>query len=53
MATGSAPALDPNIEPKNEITQSCESQPETFGQRFKNLLHKVFHGREEYLGWRQ
>lgn len=53
MATGTAPALDPNVGQKKEGTQSCESQPETFGQRFKNLLHKVFQGREEYLGWRQ
>jgi hypothetical protein len=53
MATGTAPALDPNVEAKGESTQSCESQPATFGQRFKNLLHKVFQGREEYLGWRQ
>jgi hypothetical protein len=53
MATGTAPALDPNIEPKGQTAQASNSQPETFGQRFKNLLHKVFQGREEYLGWRQ
>jgi len=53
MATGSAPALDPNIKPKTEATQSSESQPETFGQRFRNLLHKIFAGREEHLGWHQ
>jgi hypothetical protein len=53
MATGTAPALDPNVEAKREGTQACESQPATLGQRLKNLLHKVFHGREEYLGWRQ
>lgn len=53
MATGTAPALDPNLESKNQTAQASHSQPETLGQRFKNLLHKVFQGREEFLGWRQ
>ncbi len=53
MATGTAPGLDPNIEPKNQTTEAATSQPETFAQRFKNLLHKIFAGREEHLGWHQ
>jgi hypothetical protein len=53
MATGTAPALDPNLEKKTEATQTREGQALTFAQRFKNLLHKMFEGREEYLGWHQ
>jgi hypothetical protein len=53
MASGTAPALDPNLEKKTEASQDCATQPQTFAQRFKSLLHKVFEGREEYLGWHQ
>jgi hypothetical protein len=53
MATGPAPALDPNIEPKQQTPQASHAQPGTFAQRFKNLLHKIFAGREEHLGWHQ
>lgn len=53
MATGAAPALEPKVETKNETTQPCESQPATFKQRLKHLLHEIFEGREEYLGWHQ
>jgi hypothetical protein len=52
MATGTAPALDPNLEKKTEAARG-EAQPLTLAERFKNLLHKVFEGREEYLGWHQ
>ncbi|MGD0987618.1 MAG: hypothetical protein ABR874_07395 [Candidatus Sulfotelmatobacter sp.] len=53
MASGTAPALDPNLKPKDEASQSGESKPKTFGQRIKALLHEMFAGREEHLGWRQ
>jgi hypothetical protein len=53
MATGTAPTLDPNIKADTEEKQSSESKPATLGQRFKSLLHKIFEGREEHLGWRQ
>jgi len=52
MATGTAPALDPNLEPK-PTAEAGESQPETFKQRLLNLVHKIFAGREEHLGWHQ
>jgi hypothetical protein len=53
MATGTAPALDPNLDPAKQTAQTRESQPQTFKQRFINLMHKMFAGREEHLGWRQ
>ena len=53
MATGTAPALDPNVDPAKQASQARESQPETFKQRFIILMHKIFAGREEHLGWRQ
>jgi len=53
MATGTAPTLDPNLRADTEEKQSCESKPATLVQRFKSLLHKIFEGREEHLGWRQ
>jgi hypothetical protein len=54
MATGAAPALDPKVEAKTETAQPSEAlQPATFKQRIKHLLHEIFEGRDEYLGWRQ
>ncbi len=53
MATGAAPALEPKAETKVETTETCEAQPVTIKQRIKHLLHEIFHGREEYAGWRQ
>lgn len=53
MATGAAPALDPKVEEKNETTETQQAQPLTLKQRVVALLHEIFGGREEYLGWRQ
>jgi hypothetical protein len=53
MATGTAPALDPKLEAKPGTAESSDAPPATFGQKFKLLLHKIFEGREEYLGWHQ
>jgi hypothetical protein len=53
MATGTAPALDPKLETKSGTAQSSDAQPATFAQKFKLMLHKIFEGREEYLGWHQ
>jgi hypothetical protein len=51
MATGAAPALDPKVEEKNETTE--QAQPLSLKQRIVSLLHEIFGGRDEYLGWRQ
>ena len=52
MATGAAPALEPKVNAKTETTETTEGQPLTLKQRFTRLLHEIFKGREEYLGWR-
>jgi hypothetical protein len=53
MAAGAAPAPERKIEAKNEITETSAAQPATLKQRFVNLLHEIFQGREDHLGWRQ
>jgi hypothetical protein len=53
MATGTAPALDPKVETKNESTETQQAQPLSLKQRMGRLLTEIFQGREEYLGWRQ
>jgi hypothetical protein len=53
MATGAAPALEPKVDAKTETTESGKAQPLTLKQRFVHLLHEIFQGREEHLGWRQ
>jgi hypothetical protein len=54
MATGTAPALEPKAETKTETpAETCTAQPVTLKERVVGLLTKIFHGREEYLGWRQ
>lgn len=53
MATGAVTAREPKAESKTETTQATEAQPLTLKQRFVRLLHEIFHGREEHLGWHQ
>ena len=54
MATGAAPALDPEAGKKTETTtEPTEAQPATFKGRVVRMLTKIFAGREEYAGWRQ
>lgn len=53
MAAGAAPAPEKSIETKDEAKQVPPSQPQTLRQRIMHKLHQIFHGREEYLGWRQ
>jgi hypothetical protein len=54
MATGAAPALEPKAETKSEAsTETHTPHPETLKQRFIGLLHKIFAGREDHLGWHQ
>ncbi len=53
MATGAAPALDPKVEEKNEATETHQAQPLSLKQRIVGLLHEIFGGRDEFLGWRQ
>ncbi len=53
MAAGAAPAPERKIETKTEITEAGAAQPVTLKQRFVNLLHDIFQGRHDHLGWRQ
>jgi hypothetical protein len=53
MATGAAPAPEPRAETKTETTETSEAQPVTLRQRIVRVLHDIFQGREEHLGWRQ
>ena len=53
MATGAAPGLDPKFETKTEPTETQEAQPMTLKQRVTRLLHEIFEGHEEHLGWHQ
>ena len=53
MATGTVTARDPQAQTKTETAETSEAQPVTLKQRFVNLLHTIFHGREEHLGWHQ
>ena len=53
MATGAVTAREPEVDPKNAATETAEVKPLTLKQRFFNLLHEIFQGREEHLGWRQ
>jgi len=52
MATGAVTAREPNVDTKPETTETAPQQPLTLKQRFVRLLHEIFEGREEYLGWR-
>jgi hypothetical protein len=53
MAAGAAPAPERKTETKTEDTTTAAAQPVTLKQRFINLLHEIFQGREDHLGWRQ
>jgi hypothetical protein len=53
MASGAAPALEPKGNTKTETADGVPPQPMTLKQRIKRLLHEIFEGREEYLGWHQ
>jgi hypothetical protein len=54
MATGAAPAFEPKAETKTETpTETSTAQPVTLKERVVGVLTKIFHGRDEYLGWRQ
>ncbi|MGC1370741.1 MAG: hypothetical protein WA824_01265 [Candidatus Sulfotelmatobacter sp.] len=57
MAAGAAPApaktVETNTVETNNEAQASQSQPSTLKQRIVRKLHEIFHGREEYLGWRQ
>jgi hypothetical protein len=53
MASGAAPALEPKTDSQMETKETSSSQPSTLKQRIQHLLHYIFEGREEYLGWRQ
>ena len=53
MAAGAAPAPERKTETKTEITETGAVQPSTLKQRIVSLLHEIFQGREDHLGWRQ
>jgi hypothetical protein len=53
MATGAVTAREPNGDVKTETKETTEAQSQTLKQRFIHLLHEIFMGREEHLGWRQ
>ena len=53
MATGAVTAREPKVDGKTETQATPEAQPLTLKQRFIHLLHEIFMGREEHLGWRQ
>jgi hypothetical protein len=53
MATGAVTAREPKVDVKPEATETPQAQPQTLKQRFFHLLHEIFMGREEHLGWRQ
>jgi hypothetical protein len=53
MAAGAAPAPERKVETKTETAETSNAQPVTLKQRVINLLHHIFQGREDHLGWRQ
>jgi len=53
MATGTVTAREPQKDTKTETKETSTAQPETFKGRMIRLLHEIFHGREEHLGWHQ
>ena len=50
-----APCIAPQVEPpvEKKTMQVCEPKPKPEGrkQRVRDLLEKIFKGREEFLGW--
>lgn len=56
MAAGAAPAPEKTGEATAEATETAQvaqSEPTTLKGRIIARLHEIFHGRDEYLGWRQ
>jgi hypothetical protein len=53
MAAGAAPAPERKTETRTEIAETVTAQPATLKQRIVSLLHEIFQGREDHLGWRQ
>jgi len=53
MATGAVTAREPKVDVKTETKAASAAQPLTLKQRFVHLLHEIFKGREEHLGWHQ
>lgn len=51
MAAGAAPAPESKADKKTETAKSCEARPVTLKQRIERVLHEIFKGRDEYLGW--
>jgi hypothetical protein len=52
MAAGAAPAPERKMETKTE-TADIKPQALTLKERIGRLLHDIFAGRPEHLGWRQ
>lgn len=53
MAAGAAPAPQRKTETKTETAEVSKVQPESLKQRIGRLLHEIFEGRPDHLGWRQ
>jgi|HubBroStandDraft_1064217.scaffolds.fasta_scaffold455704_2 hypothetical protein len=53
MATGAVTAREPKVDAKGDTLETPEPQPVTLRQRIKRLLHEIFAGHEDHLGWRQ
>lgn len=53
MATGAVTAREPKVDAKGETPETPQPQPLTIKQRIDRLLHEIFEGHEEHLGWHQ
>jgi hypothetical protein len=53
MATGAVTAREPKVDAKGDTPETPEPQPVTLRQRIKRLLHEIFAGHEDHLGWHQ
>lgn len=60
MATSAVAAREPKadstaetVETASETRETVAPQPATFKQRIAQLLHRIFQGREDHLGWHQ
>jgi hypothetical protein len=53
MAAGAAPAPERKTGTRTETAEMSKPQPETLKQRIGRLLHEIFEGRPDHLGWRQ
>jgi hypothetical protein len=52
MAAGAAPAPEKKADTTIEPTEAGHAHV-TLKQRIQNLIHEIFKGREEHLGWHQ